>query len=223
VDDGSTDDTPNILDRAKEDPRVRVLSRGRMGRAQALNVGWRHAQSGLIGILDADDYAAPERLEKQVEFLQQHPEVGVVGTACRARYEESGAEQIIRKPIADIQLRRGLVHSTPLVHSSVLMRRSLLIAVGGYDESIPVLIDSDLWVRLAAHCQLANLPGVLTVKRYSRSAYFRHKISRWQKCKAKVRVRWRAWRTYSRRPADLRHVLLEPPARWLYGELMDRR
>lgn len=222
VDDGSTDKTPAILAEYKDDERIQILSVGRIGRAGALNRAWQHSSGRYIAVLDADDLAKPTRLEKQVAYLDEHPAVGVVGTSCQVIYDDGRPEWILDKPQTDEALRLRLVYDSPFVHSSVMIRRAAMEAVGGYDESSLVLIDYELWGRIARYYQLFNLPEVLTVKRYSRHAYFRHEISRWVKCKAKMHVRFLAWWHFSHRITDLRYVLLEPPIRCVYSAIVDK-
>ena len=81
VDDGSTDESAGILQAWRQtDPRLRVDARPHSGLTQALNHGLRLCSAPFVARLDADDVAAPERLAKQVEFLQRHGDVSVLGT-----------------------------------------------------------------------------------------------------------------------------------------------
>ncbi len=218
VDDGSNDRTPEILAEAQADPRIKVISRPRIGRARALNVAWTRARGAYIANLDVDDLAEPTRLEKQLAFLRQHPEIGLLGTACKILNEETGQERMRRLLLADAELRRALIRHNPFVHSSVMMPRRALEAVGGYNESFPVSIDYELWVRLAARYQLANLPDPLTIKRMNRRAYFQNRIPTWKKYKTRVIIRWNAWRRLSRRAIELPFVV-DPMGQWLYTRL----
>ena len=207
VDDGSTDGTAGILAELAADPRVKLLQRGHLGRQPALNVAWREGAGEFVANLDADDRSAPERLERQVSFLREHPEVGVVGTRCTMLDEGSSetSDPALRAQV--VVEPRELVCSNPIVHSSVMMRRSVLEEVGGYDERFRMCEDYDLWVRIAARHALAVLPERLTLKRVSESAFFRNRISRGEMRYARAKIRWQAWWRFSRRPADLRFVL----------------
>src|ERR1700720_4672159 len=80
VDDGSTDSTPKIIsDYAHRDKRLRVVTHDNKRRAESLNIGIGLASGRYIARMDADDVALPPRLEKQIEFMEQNPEVGVLG------------------------------------------------------------------------------------------------------------------------------------------------
>jgi glycosyltransferase involved in cell wall biosynthesis len=218
VDDGSDDRTPDILAGAQADPRLKVISQPRIGRAKALNVAWRQAGGAYIANLDVDDLAEPNRLETQLRFLEQHPEVGLVGTACKILDEQTGTVRLRRLMQTDEELRRALIRHNPFVHSSVMMPRRVLEAVGGYNEMFPVSIDHELWVRLARHYQLANLAEPLTIKRMNRQAYFQNRISTWKKYKTRVKIRWYAWRHLSRRLIELPYVV-DPTGQWLYTRM----
>jgi hypothetical protein len=88
----------------------------------------------------------------------------------------------------------------------VMIPRRVLVDVGGYNEHCNVLIDYELWVRIAYRYRLAILPDVLTVKHSHRGTYF-HRYPVWEKYKALIRIRWYAWRRFSRSFAKLRYVI----------------
>ena len=207
VDDGSEDRTPEILAQAGIDPRIKVISQPRIGRARALNVAWTHAKGQYIANLDADDLAEPNRLEKQLTFLQQHLEVGLLGTACKVLDEYTGNARIKRPLLTDPELRGGLVQKNQFVHTTVMIPRRVLEDVGGYSECFRVAVDYELWVRIACRYQLANLPDVLNVKRKHRRAYFHHKFPFWERHKTHAAIRWYAWRSLSLHVTDLYFVL----------------
>jgi glycosyltransferase involved in cell wall biosynthesis len=210
VDDGSEDHTPAILAKAQAaDPRITVISKGRVGRARALNLAWTHTTALYIANLDADDLAEPDRLRKQLAFLQQHPEVGLLGTAWRIVGEDADGrivERMVHPPLTDPELRRALVRRNPFYHSSVMLPRRALQEVGGYDERLCVALDYDLQVRIACHHRLANLPELLVTQRTHRWNYFRS-IPEVTRYKAVVKIRWLAWRSFSRNVAELPYVL----------------
>ncbi|HNO06598.1 MAG TPA: glycosyltransferase family A protein, partial [Flavobacteriales bacterium] len=84
IDNACTDKGTAIAhDRATRDARIRVMQEPVVGIAHALNTGLREARATLIARMDADDISLPERLERQVAYLDQHPEVGVLGTCAR--------------------------------------------------------------------------------------------------------------------------------------------
>ena len=192
IDDGSTDTTREILARAR-DPRVRVEHQTRAGLTRALNHALALARAPLVARLDADDLALPERLERQLAFLAAHAEVGLLGTGAR-EVDEGGREvAVIRPPADDGALRRMLIRRNPFVHSSVVMRRSVVERAGGYDERLPVAQDYDLWMRMSGLAGLANLPEPLVVRRLLPGRVTAVRDA--ERLRAETRVRWRAVRS----------------------------
>jgi glycosyltransferase involved in cell wall biosynthesis len=123
VDDGSTDRTPEILAYVT-DPRVRVLTQPNGGIAAALNFGVAHARGRYVARMDADDRCVPERLDRQVSFLETHPEVAAVGSSYRL-IDESGAYLgVFGTLVGDQELRRDLFVRCPFGHGT-MMREAL--------------------------------------------------------------------------------------------------
>jgi glycosyltransferase involved in cell wall biosynthesis len=191
IDDGSTDGTPAVLAAAR-DPRLRVERRERRGLTAALNTALGLARAPLVARLDADDVALPERLARQRAYLEAHPEVGLLGSAAREEDAAGRELRLVHPPTADRAIRRALIRANPFVHSSVMMRRTLCVEVGGYDERLPVAQDYDLWMRLARVTRLANLDEVLVVRRLvpGRVSVERER----DRLRAEARVRWQAIR-----------------------------
>ena len=220
VDDGSTDATRDVLG-GVGDRRLRVERRTHEGLTRALNHALRLARAPLVARLDADDIALPERLARQVAFLEAHPEIGLLGSAAREINGDGREVRVVRPPEDDAALRRALIRRNPMLHSTVVMRRHLVEAVGGYDSHFVVAQDYDLWIRLAAVTRLANLAEALVVRRLLPG---RVSVARdAERLRAEARARWRAVRAgaYPRwcvvfalrptlaaaMPARLRHML----------------
>jgi glycosyltransferase involved in cell wall biosynthesis len=191
VDDGSADATAEVL-AAIADRRLHLEKRGREGLTRALNHALTRARAPLVARLDADDVALPERLARQVAFLERHAEIGVLGTAAREIGADGRDVRVVRPPTDDAAIRRALIRRNPMLHSTVMIRRALLERVGGYDESFPVAQDYDLWLRLMPHTRLANLAEPLVVRRLLPG---RVSVARdAERLRADARVRWRAVR-----------------------------
>jgi len=189
IDDGSTDASASLL-AAVVDPRLRVHRQSRTGLTRALNRALGLASAPLVARLDADDTARPERLARQRAHLDAHPEIGVLGTAAR-ELDEAGREvRVLRPPTGDAALRRALIRANPFVHSSMMVRRALLVQAGGYDETLAVAQDYELWMRLSARTRLANLDDVLVERRLGAR---RVSVEREEdRLRTEARVRWRA-------------------------------
>ena len=164
VDDGSADATPDLL-AGYRDSRLSVLRQPAGGLARALNRGLRLASAPLLARLDADDVALPERLARQVAFLDAQPEIGLLGGACRDIGPAGDPLGEERPPQDDAAIRRALIRRNPFVHSTIVVRRSVVDRAGSYDESLPVAQDYELWMRASGVTRMANLPDVLVLRR----------------------------------------------------------
>ncbi len=162
VDDASTDETQELI-RSYADPRIELLCLPRnVGQTEALNVGLRRAASPWIARMDADDYAAPGRLEAQMDAVAHDASLGCVGTfAWLFQDDPRVVEGMIEKPLEDTAIKRQLWRVIPLIHGSLMMRRDLLLAAGGYDARYRYSADWDLYHRLLSRCRAANIPRPL--------------------------------------------------------------
>ncbi|MFH1918719.1 MAG: glycosyltransferase, partial [Planctomycetota bacterium] len=159
VDDGSTDDTPAILQRlAQQDERITVLrNETNRGLPAALNIGWRQARGELIARMDADDLCLPERLQRQVEFMTAHPEVAVLGTGVEYMDEDGRTLGRGVRPEQHEELVQKILRESPFYHPSVMVRPTFYEALGGYDERIRRAEDRDLWLRGRRRFRYHNL------------------------------------------------------------------
>lgn len=177
IDDGSTDATPDIL-ASIDDPRLRVIKTKRMGRAAALAMGVTEARADYVAILDADDEAYPERLARQIEFLDAHPDVAWLGCGEERRDTQRGETADRLYPTHDTAIRRMAARCIPYSHSGVTFRWSLLNEGLNYDASVPYLIDFELFLRVAVHHKVANLGEVLVMRRLRNESYFQSRFKR---------------------------------------------
>ncbi len=161
IDDGSTDDGLAIVQRiAARDQRVRVISEGKRGFVVSLNRGLALARGEYIARMDADDVSLPDRIAKQVAFLDSHPDVGVVGGQILAVLDGKvlTLPWWLDAPLDHDAIESALWHRNSIYHPTALLRRDVLLAASGYRSAFTVVQDYDLWLRLAARTRLANLP-----------------------------------------------------------------
>ena len=162
VDDGSTDRTAEILsDYAKRDNRVCVVTQENRGRAESLNRGIDLARAPLLARMDADDISLPHRLKEQVDFLNSHPEVGLLGGAYSQMDPTGRIFGTVRAPLDDSEIRTRMLQENPMCHPAVVMRRDTALRSDGYRKALLDVDDYDLWLRVAERTQLANLDTVV--------------------------------------------------------------
>jgi glycosyltransferase involved in cell wall biosynthesis len=194
IDDGSSDLTRKILEAwARRDCRFEVIHQSHQGIIPALNAGLAVCQAPYIARMDADDRSLPQRLERQVDYLERQPRVSVAGCLV-AGFPEDGVREgfciyleWLNSLVTDDEIRREIFVESPFAHPSVVFRREAVNEVGGYQEhGWPE--DYDLWLRLyTAGARFAKVPEVLlewrehpdrltrTDKRYSLENFLRAK------------------------------------------------
>jgi glycosyltransferase involved in cell wall biosynthesis len=179
VDDGSNDGTPDVVRPYLDNIRVRYIRTEHLGQPAAKNAGIRAASGEFVAFLDADDLWLPSKLEKQVALLRSDERLGVVHTGVqpmnqfgqlvtiheeRPRYRGWVLEQIFHRPF--------------VCFSSSMIRRSVLDAVGWFDEGIPLAIDYDLWLRVALKYRFDHLDERLVLYRSGHANLSRRMVER---------------------------------------------
>lgn len=168
LDDGSGDGSRELLaSLAAQDGRIRLhFNTQNMGLARSLNVGLGLAQGDYIARMDDDDFSLPDRLARQVAYLDAHPQVVALGTDCQQMDSDGhlldGGRPVYGLAASPAYADWLLQWQNPLAHASVMLRRATLEAHGlHYDPSFSVTEDYELWTRLAQHGQIARLGEVL--------------------------------------------------------------
>ena len=168
LNDGSKDGSQAILeDYAARDPRIRVVQQANMGLAATLNKGMAMAQGEFIARQDQDDLSAPERLEKQLAYMQAHPKCALLGTRASIWADRTPTDRAHDHPVLNTVLKLDLLFNNPFVHSSVMLRRQAVLDLGGYttDRERQPPEDYELWARIGRAARVANLPERLLVYR----------------------------------------------------------
>lgn len=158
VDDGSTDESLNVVRRFR-DARLRVVPWPHQGVVSTMNAALGLCRGELVARADADDLNVPERLARQVAFLDGHPEVVALGGAVRE------GDRVLRYPEDALRLRWLALYQSPFANPTLMFRGTVAVAAGGYPLDHEVLDDYPFMSRLLAYGDGANLPDVLVVKR----------------------------------------------------------
>jgi len=151
VNDGSEDETQNIIEEYHDDRIILINNTQNMGQTASLNIGLQNARGTYIARTDAGDISTPERLRKQFQYLENHSDVDILGTAV-FQYDMAG--NLCGKiflPNRPSTILQRIFFACPVVHVSVMMRRDRILELGGYDESYGILADFGLWARALQH------------------------------------------------------------------------
>ena len=163
VDDCSTDKSWDIVQQyMKLDSRV-IAKRNEvnLGGCKTLNVGLKLAKGKYIARLDNDDWSYPNRLEKQFDFLEAHPDVGIVGGVMEIMNQHGEVTGKRKYNISDQEIRNKIFRYSPFSHPLVMIRKSILDKVGPYDPAYAPADDYELYFRIGNESQFANLPDVI--------------------------------------------------------------
>lgn len=168
VDDGSTDQSEAVIRRWEaKDERVQYIYQENHGPSVARNRGVAEASGEYVAFLDADDLWLPEKLEHQMGFHENHPEVALL---CSDYFVEGeGPQWRMRARHLDYRQDDALeslyLRGGPVMMSTVVVRKDVFESVGGFDPSILKGQDADLWLRIAARHPIHHVPEALVVKR----------------------------------------------------------
>ena len=178
-DDGSVDDTYTVAECYREkypDKIVLLKNEKNMGLNYTLNRCLSAAKGEFVARMDGDDLCDPDRFEKELQALKEHPEMAVVSTAM-TYFDESGTWGSCR--VNPRPQSKDFVYGTPFCHAPCMARRSVICAIGGYTDDPKYLRveDYDLWVKLyAAGYRGMNLEEQLYHMRDDRNAFSRRKF-----------------------------------------------
>ena len=185
INDGSTDSSVAIIE-SYTDPRIRLVhNEQNVGLVGTLNRGINLSRGQYIARMDCDDISLPKRLQLQVQFMEQHQQVGVCGSWYRLL---DGAENLrdCRLPIGSNEIKCQLLFRCPLAHPSVILRKSTLLQYGlYYDYEYKHAEDYNLWMTASKFTQLANIPEFLLVyRRHGDQVTSKHRIDQLAKTAA---------------------------------------
>ncbi len=160
IDDGSRDNSLEIL-KSFKDKRIRIIeNKKNLGLIASLNKGLKLAKGKYIARMDADDIALPERFEKQFDFMEKNPEIGVCGTWIKL----FGAKSEIWSPVTEHKdIFAGMLFESMAYHPTIFLRNDIVSSLKeSYDKDYKHVEDYEYWVRLALRgVKFANLDEVL--------------------------------------------------------------
>lgn len=164
IDDGSTDDGPQRVKDFAAPFRLTLLQQANEGQASARNHGLQHSEETFVALLDADDQWRPQKLEQQLalydELSRQERPVGLIDCYAQINYSD-GRRQVDNR-------RKNGRHFYDFIHANVvngvstaLVRRDVIMQLGGFDASLRYSEDRFMWTRIAEHWEIHTVPQVL--------------------------------------------------------------
>jgi glycosyltransferase involved in cell wall biosynthesis len=161
VDDGSTDRTWSLVQEYAHDARIKASQNARnLGLPATRNRLVALAQAEYIAWQDADDVSMPDRLERQLEFMREHPEVGICGGALQF-FSARGAESVRKYASDDSTLRRSIFRHSPVAHAAALIRRECFEVTGLFPETSPAAEDLAMSFQIGTKYKFGNVPDVV--------------------------------------------------------------
>ncbi len=163
IDDASTDNSWAIITQfAQQDKRIRTLRNERnLKLSKTLNRGIEHASGVYIARMDADDISLPDRLEKQVAYMDMHPEVGISGGSMEIMHAAGDVFAKRTYHLNDQDIRSHIFRYSPYSHPLIIMRKTILDKVGGYRDEYNPAEDYELYFRIGAVSKFGNLSDTL--------------------------------------------------------------
>jgi len=133
-----------------DDPRIVFVLKDHVGVASARNVGLSKAQGDFIALMDSDDIAHIHRIEKQVDFFQNHDDADIVGTFAKIIDENNNELGMYRLPLDPKNIRNSIMISIPFVNASTMFKKEIIDTGGKYDESFLSSEDYEFFIRQIA-------------------------------------------------------------------------
>ncbi len=195
LDDGSSDATPNIIQRyAAQDNRIRPIIRDNRGLIVSLNQLLAEARAPIIARMDADDMSRADRFEKQMAFLEANPDHGIVGSWSEDidAHDEPWLVEAPEHPLKHEEFLHNIRFGGPLLcHPVVMFRTDIVRQAGGYHAAFKHCEDHDLWLRLSSITKMANIP-----ERLIRYRHYPEQVSKRHATEQQIgaAVAYEAWR-----------------------------
>jgi glycosyltransferase involved in cell wall biosynthesis len=169
LDDGSqlAETRERLAEAALLDARIRLRWETHRGLTATLNLGLAEARGEFIARQDADDWSEPRRLERQIAFVEEHPEIALVGSAAWTHQHDGTPLWLVRMPETHSGILTAFWYGNPFVHGSVLFRTETAREAGGYREQLRCSQDYDFFWRLSEAGGAANLAEPLYHYRYT--------------------------------------------------------
>lgn len=164
IDDGSTDSTYNLI-RTIKDERIRLFKRDNFGLTKSLNFALSQAKGEWIARHDCDDMSMYNRLEIQMKFLKNNPDIDIIGSSLYKFHEKYRfINEIFFYPTLHEEILNALKIYNPFVHGSVIIRKEIFKKIGFYNEQYRYVQDYELWNRVLKKYKSHNIIDPLYIR-----------------------------------------------------------
>lgn len=194
VDDGSPIPISSYLE--PQSNLTIIRSSTNIGLAQAQNLGLKEILAknySYIACIDADDAALPDRLHKQRIFLDQHPDIGLVGSWGRVVSETDKTVFHLHPPADHDEIMTDLYYNNCFLHPSLMIRTSMFRKYGNYSNDYPSAEDYEIILRFAQHTKIANMSKYLLDYRLSTTGISLTKRREQIATRLKLQWEYRSW------------------------------
>lgn len=233
VDDASTDATPEIIRRfAAQDERITTFrNETNQNLCVTLNRALDAASGEYVARMDADDWSYPDRLQKQVAFMDVNPDVVISGGSMVVCDEELEEKNVRRYHLTDSEIRRKLFRYSPFSHPTIIFRTEAARRVNGFDPALFSAEDYDFYFRIGTQGLFANLNDTLVKLRTHSGSISQRLATRQERLTIAIRFKARAEYGYRMSRTDFAYTLLQyassfvMPANakfWLFNRLRRR-
>jgi glycosyltransferase involved in cell wall biosynthesis len=178
ADDGSDDGSWELIEEAAAaDKRIKAFRCSHMGLISIRNFALSKVSGEFIAALDSDDWSYPERFSKQLAYMEEHPDCGVLGSDYEVIDEQGTYIESVSQPLLDEEIRRSFFFFNPIRHSSIFFRRACVLELGAYSPDWFAAEDLEILMRFGTKWKLANLSDKL-IKYRIFSSNFSHQQQR---------------------------------------------
>lgn len=178
LDDASTDNTKEVVLPYLIDTRIRYITNEyNLGITKNRNKALSLSQGKYIAVLDSDDYwIDTKKIQKQIDFLEKHNDYALVGTYMNIVDNTNHLIKKVSYPTSHFLIKQLLLIKNMFAHSSVMYRKDIIISLGGYDESLAIWEDYDLWLKIGLTYKYSNISEYTTAYRKHDNQSNSHKI-----------------------------------------------
>ena len=210
INDNSNDNTLKVAQKYTSDPRVRIFTvKKKIGIAKCLNFGIKKSNGFYIARMDADDWSYEDRFEKQVNFLEQNPQIGVLGGAIEVMDESLSNIHFKRDYFQeDSNLKDLIFRQSPFAHPCLIFRREV-VADNIYNEKFSPTEDYDLYFRIGNDYKFANLKDIILKYRLSSTQASNLEAKRQQLLTLYIRLKALVEYGYKPKPSDVIYSFLQ--------------